>query len=1807
MAVAKCGSLWVAVGQANTILTSTNGITWTKRAASGSYADLGAVASNPTGTLMIAMGGQYSSGTYYTSTNGTTWTRRTLPTGLDITGAIWTGTNFLVSTNLNIIFSSTDGINWSSRLLPTANNILGMGWDATNKEAFLLGGAGTILSSDLVPEATFVTTTQNVFESDLTAAVQVNLTVAPTAPLTIPFTISGTAIDGTDYTSFVATNVTFAAGETSKAIDVTLVNDGLSESNKTIIFTLGTTTGMRVGDIGKHTMTILDDDGPPVVQFVGSAMSVPETVGTIGVQVTLARPCSAAVTIPLATTGTAVASAAGTSVTIPAGSATAFFTIPITPNSAVTTDETCTLTLGTPNVGTVGSNGFFTLTVVDEDPATSPGQRWTLQQQKPLADALWALTTIPGTTPRVVAVGDGGSIVTSDDHGATWTKRFAPVQPDKQYLGVHWNGSFVFAAGTGGHIGLSPDGIGWSDLVVPGAKGSLAFNSVASNSTRTVAVGGELAGNDSVPVVYSTTDAVHWSRVALPGGLRGDLRSVIYVSGTTSEFIAVGSDYNYQTNTSTTLILTSPNGLTWTNRSAALAGVDLSSVVAAGSTLVAFDGSKSAYTGIIAPADGSITWTKRTLGTIGGLTYGAWNGTKLVGVGDATGTSTNGIVWVEKASPSKNGFNDITWTGSKFIAIAYPSGIYTSTDGVTWTPPTTPENSLPLFAVAWSGTQFCAVGGDPERVKTALIYTSPDGVTWTQRASTLKVALLAITWSGTQFCAVGANGTIATSTNGIAWTTRTSGTTLDLHDVTWGANQFVAVGGNEINEDGFPRAGGSILLTSKDGIAWTRRPIPTGKPLEGVVFNSNSQLTFGPLPTFGPMFVAVGRSTYDGGQGEAVVLTSPDTVTWTPRSSGVTGTDFQRISRTPNGYSATTGNFGVYASNDGSTWFPVGAPVAPATSDVNALHGITLAGSQVIAVGGSGSIVSSPDGLAWTTQVSLVRSGELFGVAASPTTVVAVGANASIQTSVVASVAPVPTVNFVQGYSTVNESVGTTTLLVTLSSPPSVPTSVVFHPTAGTGLVLTGAGADVTVPASPLVFNPGETAKYLTITVKTDNTQESNEALTLTLDSATGGAAIGSQATHLLTIVNDDVAPVAVGSPSGITLVDNATVLGANLMAGTPPMTFLWKKDGGAVPASAIGSTTGALYFKAVTLADGGTYTCTISNPAGSTTVTVRLGVVRNSGTAIPYAGTTTATLTQPASSNIVCHWFKDGSTTEVAAGPDFVFNANKSTLTVKNLAANTGSYACKVELPTVSMPPFGPGYTYNVTTTTAAPTIASTAVLPAGVIGSLYQFTMALTGLSSPVNTWSSPDLASVGLSIDPLTGIISGIPTAVVTNKVVTIVATNGKGSTTVKPTISITSPIAAFVGTHTGLMDRDPTVNNNLGGIVTVVVNANGTCTGSYTVGTVKTSFTGSVIGTGPNSFNIRVMMAGTLQPPYGKVANSLGTFIFDYDSARTGQTGTGNIQLFSPWTNSFAIVNLRTWRAITGAANLAPYIGRWNYALRLATPGNIGAPNLPQGHSFGSATIPASGVVSHAVKLSDGTSATASSPVNSDGSSVLFSLLYAGKGSLMAAPQIVNPASVDSTITDMSATWNKPVDTSAAGFRTYPAGWAPITLKLEGAKYKYVAGDSVMNLTLSTNYPYANASLFFAEGGTQATFPTPDVYLNIKDDGTLDGEIYNMFINGNGRGATFKITTATGAITGTLNMNEELANGTKITKRGAIAYNAQIVRIYNSGTSTFDTMGLGYLLLPQLPNLNMSPVPAETATPILSGRVEVKKYP
>ena len=114
-----------------------------------------------------------------------------------------------------------------------------------------------------LPFVDFDSANFSVGEGDGTAVISVSLTRAPGAgnSASVTYTITpGTAAAGLDY---VASNgiLSFGESETTKSINVTILEDGLIESDETVFITLSDPTGCVLAGVNNPaTLTIVDND-----------------------------------------------------------------------------------------------------------------------------------------------------------------------------------------------------------------------------------------------------------------------------------------------------------------------------------------------------------------------------------------------------------------------------------------------------------------------------------------------------------------------------------------------------------------------------------------------------------------------------------------------------------------------------------------------------------------------------------------------------------------------------------------------------------------------------------------------------------------------------------------------------------------------------------------------------------------------------------------------------------------------------------------------------------------------------------------------------------------------------------------------------------------------------------------------------------------------------------------------------------------------------------------------------------------------------------------------------------------------------------------------------------------------------------------------------------------------------------------------------------------------------------------------------------------------------------------------------------
>ena len=142
--------------------------------------------------------------------------------------------------------------------------------DTTKLPAGVTAGAiteSTVTIVDNDTTASFASGSSSAAESAGTHNVAVNLNqAAPSGGLTLSYSVAGTATAGSDddFTVQGSGSLTIAAGETSANIPVAIIDDNVDDDNETVILTLIDDTGYKLGTTTVHTLTITDNDEPPI-------------------------------------------------------------------------------------------------------------------------------------------------------------------------------------------------------------------------------------------------------------------------------------------------------------------------------------------------------------------------------------------------------------------------------------------------------------------------------------------------------------------------------------------------------------------------------------------------------------------------------------------------------------------------------------------------------------------------------------------------------------------------------------------------------------------------------------------------------------------------------------------------------------------------------------------------------------------------------------------------------------------------------------------------------------------------------------------------------------------------------------------------------------------------------------------------------------------------------------------------------------------------------------------------------------------------------------------------------------------------------------------------------------------------------------------------------------------------------------------------------------------------------------------------------------------------------------------------------
>ncbi|HKS08021.1 MAG TPA: Calx-beta domain-containing protein [Pyrinomonadaceae bacterium] len=250
--------------------------------------------------------------------------------------------------------------------------------NATNATISDNQGAGTITNDDTLP----VITINDVSLSEgnagtKTATFTVSLSNASSQTITVNFATSpGTATAGNDYVSSSGT-VTFAPGQTSRPVNVTINGDTLSEPNETFTVNLSSPVNSTISD-SQGTGTITNDDAQPTLSI--NDVSITEgNSGTVTAAFTVSLSTASGQTVTVnhttsggsATAGTDYVLSSGT-LTFTPGQLTQPINVTVNGDTMLEANETFNIVLsGATNATIADSQGVGTINNDDSQPTIS--------------------------------------------------------------------------------------------------------------------------------------------------------------------------------------------------------------------------------------------------------------------------------------------------------------------------------------------------------------------------------------------------------------------------------------------------------------------------------------------------------------------------------------------------------------------------------------------------------------------------------------------------------------------------------------------------------------------------------------------------------------------------------------------------------------------------------------------------------------------------------------------------------------------------------------------------------------------------------------------------------------------------------------------------------------------------------------------------------------------------------------------------------------------------------------------------------------------------------------------------------------------------------------------------------------------------------------------------------------------------------------------------------------------------------------------------------------------------------------------
>lgn len=509
-----------------------------------------------------------------------------------------------------------------------------------------------------------------------------------------------------------------------------------------------------------------------------------------------------------------------------------------------------------------------------------------------------------------VAVGDEGTLFTSTD-ARTWTEHLVPG--DISLAAVTFGNGVYVAVGLGGGIVRSNDSAEWTLVTAPVDKN---LYDVTFGGGRFVAVGQDGA-------IVTSVDGLTWEDRTVAS--EADLYGVAWGN---NMYVAAGGGAS--------LILSSPDGVSWTQRTAGYEDLTFAAVAYAGDAFVLAANYDAMRETMTVPTRWAVFYFRSVDGT-------AWQK----------------MIWQETYVWKRSSWvRGMLWTGSQLVSFGDNGSAQTSPDGMRWTYRTSAESAIIVGMATGTGVY---VGVGWEGNFNGAVYSSVDGLTWQHEINPQvpranedyeqwQDDLYGVAYGDSVFVAVGSHGVILRSGDRHAWTVEQSGTQDSLLAVARIGDLFVAVGDN------------GTLLTSPDGHVWTSRlPAQANLLFWSLTAGRDSLLIMGADVGRKDSRTVVVSLPVSDLRGTAMISAGP-----LVQIGGPSGTSWlAQVAYGNNRFVAVAdGNGASWYSDDGVKW------QAAVPAFMTGTRAVAFAQGVFIAVGDNSAIATSPDGVSWTARRS---------------------------------------------------------------------------------------------------------------------------------------------------------------------------------------------------------------------------------------------------------------------------------------------------------------------------------------------------------------------------------------------------------------------------------------------------------------------------------------------------------------------------------------------------------------------------------------------------------------------------------------------------------------------------------------------------------------------------------------------------------------------------------------------------------------------------------------------------------------------